>query len=32
MKKIIPLIFSLLSSFALLGQANGGWGTCEFTT
>jgi hypothetical protein len=32
MKKITPLIFSLLSSLALFGQANGGWGTCEFTT
>ncbi len=32
MRKIIPLIFSVLSSLVALGQANGGWGTCEFTT
>ncbi len=32
MRKIIPLIFSVFSSIALLGQANGGWGNCEFAT
>ncbi len=32
MRKIIPLIFSVLSSLVALGQANGGWGTCEFAT
>lgn len=32
MRKIVPLIFSILSSLAALGQASGGWGTCEFTT
>ena len=32
MKKIIPLIFSLFLTHFLFGQANGGWGNCEFTT
>lgn len=32
MRKIIPLIFSVFSTISLSGQANGGWGTCEFTT
>ncbi len=32
MRKIIPLIFSMFSSLALIGQADGGWGNCEFAT
>lgn len=32
MRKIIPLIFSIFSAITLLGQANGGWGICEFST
>ena len=32
MRKIFPTIFYIFSSLALLAQASGGWGTCEFTT
>lgn len=32
MKKIIPLIFSVLYVISSNGQAVGGWGTCEFAT
>ncbi|MFT4665567.1 MAG: hypothetical protein ACI8YQ_002784 [Polaribacter sp.] len=32
MRKIIPLIFSVFLSVSLSGQADGGWGNCEFAT